>query len=265
MQIYYNLKGILLKLDKTNFMKNLQLILLGLFLLTSCEITEKVYVDHQGNVSYSSNMDLTELMNMVPKDELKEIDYPVDSIFTVDGVAESNTEFSKGFENDEERELLKEFLFHVKLDDNESFMKVILEKKNLNEFNSFMSNLTGKIDQINAKRMKQNETLPDSAQIDLVDIPIFSMPKLSYNKKSFKRTGPIKSITESSKNEQMEGMEGLKNMVKFKLEYHFDRPIKSVSDKSARLSPDAKTVYIEKPMSEAADNPEAFDFEVKFK
>lgn len=246
-------------------MKNLYLILLGLFLFTSCEITEKVYVDHQGNVSYSSNMDLTELINMVPKDELKEIDYPVDSIFPVNGLAESNTEFSKGFENEEERELMKEFLFHVKLDDNESFMKIILEKKNLNEFNSFMSNLTAKIDQINAKRMKQNESLPDSAQLDQVNIPIYSIPKLSYNKKSFTRTGPIKDLDNTSNSEQMEGMEGLKNMVKFKLEYHFDQPIKSVSDKSARLSPDAKTVYIEKPMAEATENPKAFDFEVKFK
>lgn len=255
----------MLKFVKTPIMKQLSILLLGLFLLTSCEITEKVYIDQQGNVSYSSNMDLTQMMQMVPKDELKENDYPIDSIFTVDGIAKSNTDFSKGFEGDEEREIMKNFKIHVKLDDDVSFMNMILDKKNLNEFNSFMSNLSSNIETINAKRMKQNEALPDSAQIDLVDIPIFSMPKLSYNKKSFKRTGPIKSITETSKSEQMEGMEGFVNMIKFKLEYHFDRPIKSVSDKSARLSPDAKTVYIEKPMSEAADNPKAFDFEVKFK
>lgn len=255
----------MLKLDKTPIMKQLSILLLGLFLLTSCEITEKVYIDQQGNVSYSSHMDLTQLMDMVPKDEMNEVDYPIDSIFTVDGIAKSKTEFSKGFEGDDEREIMKNFKIHVKLDDDESFMNLILDKKNLNEFNSFMANLKSDIETINAKRIKQNETLPDSAQLDLVDIPIFSMPKLSYHKKSFKRTGLIKSITESTKSEQMEGMEGLKNMIKFKLEYHFDRPIKSVSDKSAKLSPDAKTVYIEKPMSEAADDPEAFDFEVKFK
>ncbi|MDG4945982.1 hypothetical protein NMK71_06115 [Weeksellaceae bacterium KMM 9713] len=246
-------------------MKQLSILLLGIFLLTSCEITEKVYIDKQGNVSYSSNMDLTQMMEMVPKDELKENDYPIDSIFTVDGITKSQTEFSKGFEGDEEKELMKNFKIHVKLDDDESFMNMILDKKNLNDFNSFMSNLSSDIERINTKRLKQNEKLPDSAQLDLIDIPIFSMPKLSYNKKSFKRTGPIKSITESSNNEQMKGMEGLKDMVRFKLEYHFERPIKSVSDKSARLSPDGKTVYIEKPMSIAVEDPKAFDFEVKFK
>lgn len=270
MQIYYNLKGFLLNLVKTTIMKNLILLFVGLFLLTSCEITERVYIDENGEVSYATNIDLTQLMQMMPADNLSN-DLPMDTIFTADGLSKADHDLTQGLgdslEDEEEKELMKDFKFHVKLDKTEGFMTVFLEKKSLKDFNSYMKEFDKNLTQLNRKRAEENKKLPDSLQKSDIDVPIYSTPQFTYDGKTFKRKGKFRDSMKKSEKDvesDIEGLEGLENLILYKLEYHFPKPIKSVSDKTIKLSADRKTIYLDKPMKTVMENPEAYDFEVTF-
>ena len=56
----------MLKFVKTTTMKNL-LLFLGLLFISSCEITERVYIEENGDVSYATHVDLSQLMKMMPQ------------------------------------------------------------------------------------------------------------------------------------------------------------------------------------------------------
>jgi len=246
-------------------MKNL-LLFLGLLFISSCEITERVYIEENGDVSYATHVDLSQLMKMMPQEQKSE-DLPIDTIYTVDELAKTDSELKqsmgKGLEDEEERELMKDFSFHVKLDETTGFMNMFLEKKSLKEFNGFMNTFAKKLTQINQKRQEENKSLPDSLQKPDIEIPIFSMPKLSYNGKTFERKGEFRELPKESTSQTMDA-QGLDDLIQFNLEYHFPKRVKSVSDENAKLSADGKTVYLSKPMKLVMKDPNAYDFEVKF-
>lgn len=255
----------MLKLLKSHAMKNLYFLLMGLFLLTSCEITEDVYVESNGHITYTSHIDMTQLILMMPEDQMDSKDFPIDSIFTVEGLSESKNGMVDGFEDEIERELMKAFKFHVKANKNQAFMKMMLEKKSLAEFNQFMHNLQTKIEEVNRERKKANKDLADTMQKEMLDIPIYSTPILNLTKEKFKRTGSLKNLEKLLEDDKDLGsMEGMGEMLRYTLNYHFDKPIKSVSDPSAVISIDKRSVKISKPASVSKEDPKAFDFEVIF-
>lgn len=243
-------------------MKNLLLILTGAFLLTSCEITERVYIDENGDVSYSTIIDASSLIMMMPEDFSNE-KLPLDTILTVEGLAEADMDmvFTDINVNDkDELELLQDFKFHVKMDEKSASTASVLEKRSISEFNSVMRNLNKKVNEINEKRKVQNLSLDPENQLSDLDIPILSTPNLTYDGKTFTRKGEIRNLVPQNSDE----FDGLESLIKFNLEYHFPKSIEWISDESIRMSADRKTIYLEKSFQHLVENPDAYNFEVRF-
>ena len=51
---------------------------------------------------------------------------------------------------------------------------------------------------------------------------------------------------------------------KYVIKYHFPKPVKKVSNKTALFSEDRKTITIEYSFNEYMDNPDKLNFEVEF-
>src|SRR5690554_6041779 len=134
-------------------MKNLLLFGLGILLLTSCEFTEKVIIDENGDVSFSSHIDLTSLLTLSQESHHEEL--PLDTIFTYNQLRNSDTDIlPEQFKSadKEKEELMKDFMIHLKMDENEGFMSIFLKKQKMSDFNSHMQYISESIDRINAER-----------------------------------------------------------------------------------------------------------------
>lgn len=240
-------------------MKKLLLLGLGILLLTSCEFTEKVYIDENGDVSFSSHIDLTSLLTLSQENLHEEL--PIDTIFTYDQMLNSDTDIlPEQFKSvdKEEEEMMKDFMIHLKMDENTGFMSIFLKNQKMSDFNSHMQYLSESVDRINAERaLKSSDSTASHPDIEL---PILSLPKLTYDGKSFSRKGKIEKFNQI----QNEEIDELSSLIKFNVEYHFPKPVQWVSDESIKMSADRKTIYLEKPMRSIMDNPNAYDFEVKF-
>lgn len=232
----------------------------GLMLLSGCEITEKVYIDENANVSYSSFMDISNLMMLSSEQEFMD-DLPIDTTFTYSTLVQSDYGvFPEDFHLDDEEEidLMKDFKVNLKMEKQSGFMSIYLEKQSMAEFNNFMQNINNQVKKINQERSLRNM---DSTQYSPpIELPILSNPLLTYDGKTFTRKGKIEKLSKHHN----EDLEEIGNLIRFNLEYHFPKPIQWISDESIKMSADRKIIYVEKPLHEILENPNAYDFEVRF-
>lgn len=254
-------------------MKKIVLFLFVLIFATSCDMTEKVYLDEKGEVKYALSFDMNTMGSMMGQSEKNKDNFPMDTIMTLDQLENSDSKFAESFgkgmsEEEELKELMKDYKFHLKFTEEESFMSMFLDKKSIKDFNKEMKVFDKKFQNLLERKRQENEVLPDSLKSkNDFDLPFYSSLHFDYNGKTFKREGELKKTTkDDTKDDSGEsGFDELESMISkmmtYKLEYHFPRPVKTISDTTVLMSWDRKTIYLEKPIQFVLDNPTAYNFE----
>lgn len=242
-------------------MKTIYTLLFALIFITSCEMTEKVHLNEDGSLKYAVELDMAAISQMMAMDpESREQDFPLDTVMTIKDFAKRDFMGSKKKKNqNKEREenfekVFKDFKVHVKMDENDGFFSFFTQKKSIADFNKSMLEMKKNIREIR----QQNE---DSEAEENMMAEFLGNVQLNFDGKNFKRSGEVN--LHRVNNEEAEKMDELAGMLSYQLEYHFPRPVKSISDTTVLMSWDRKTIYLKKPMTLLMNNPAAYNFSVE--
>lgn len=238
--------------------KSLFLFISTTFLLTSCMFTEEIYINNDGSGNYVFKIDMSEMMKsmgeMSPKDSLKESKV-LDTIVFFKDILEKHKDSIATLDKDDKEiiEALKDLKLHMQVDEEKG--KMLLDfQMDFNDI-SELKNMEQKIAKAQAlnEKKKKKKSMPSNSDVSY-----------SFKGKTFSRNVTLKDVSEEQLNEIKEASSFLEGGL-YKIIYHFESEIKSVSFKGAQLSDDKKTMTIEIPMDSIIKNQKLLDFEVKLK
>jgi len=230
--------------------------------LISCVFTEELHIKNDGSGSYAFDMDMSQMMEamkgMSEKDSLKDPEVLDTIILFKDLLLEKKDSIAKL--DAEEKEMLKaleDFTMRMQVDENKGKMLMTfgLDFKNISD----LKNMEEKIARAQSlsEKKKADEAMPSNSNTEY-----------SFDGNTFKRIVTLKDLSEEKSGkfdkmvkESASFMEGSM----YKLVYHFERKIKHVSFKGAKISDDKKSLIIEMPMDTIIKNPKLLEFEVKLK
>ena len=238
--------------------RNLFLFIGTIFLLTSCMFTEEIYLNNDGSGNYAFNIDLSEMMKsmgeMSLKDSLKESKVLDTIVFFKDILEEYKDSIATLDKEDKEIiEALKDLKLHMHVDEEkgEMLMDFKMDFKDISE----LKNMEQKIAKAQAlsDKKKKDKSMPSNSDVSY-----------SFKDKTFSRNVSLKDLSEEQLNEIKQASSFLEGGL-YKIIYHFESEIKSVSFDGAQISDDKKTMTIEIPMDSIIKNQKLLDFEVKLK
>ncbi len=245
-------------------MKKILLLLLAVVSLTSCQITERFYLQESGAVKYETEINFSEMMGFVydqnTKDSLRRIgEFPIDTLINF-----ADLEKFDQFKSDTLSEAEKEFMrsmnktkVRMVMSDTEGKMVIGIDEKDVSSFNSYLKKMNQSLSKLEKEDPKAAGDLAQSGLMNALEI------KFDGNK--FQRlasnymTGYFDELDDSTAESSRQMMQ----MFEYKMEYHFPKRIKKSSIENATFSLDGKTMTIEVPMSELLDNPEKYNFTVE--
>ena len=241
-------------------------IIIGLFVatlisLSSCQFTEKVYVNEDGSGTLDFEIDLSQMMKTMKEkkgepEEAKEPKPAKDSVIYFSELMELKKDSIATLSPEVQASLKKVAAMNMKIKvhtdeaKNEMRMNYILDFKNVKELSDF------------------DKTLADAQSVEKgkeSGVPSKSRSTFSLKGNSFKRTVILNEMNEAEQTEYDESMQSMAMFFEgstYKIEYHFPKAIKSTSAKGATYSKDKKTLYLSKTWKEAIETPEVLDFEV---
>lgn len=235
-------------------------------LFTSCQFSENIYINEDGSGNMSFTFDASEMMDMVGN-KMQEGDDPekrIDSMLVFkDFLEEKKDSIAKLPKADRDKLMaLKDFRMHMLMDPETKEMKfdLITDFKNTNELQNMFeamnnaSNLQGK----GASKVNDPNN-PFSAFAD------GGTTKMSYTFKNNTFTRTAKIIDEAAYKTMVDSIGEMAMMFgssKYRLNYHFPRKIKSVSNKDAMFSADGKTLILEYGFMDYIADPKIFNLEV---
>lgn len=238
--------------------KKIFLFISSIFLLTSCMFTEEIYINNNGSGKYSFKIDMGDMMksmgDMSAKDSLKKPEVLDTIVFFKDILEENKDSISKLTENDKEIiEAIKDLKLHMHVDEakNEMLMDFNMDFNDISELKN-MEQKIAKAQALNDKK-KKDKSIPSNSDVSYI-----------FKDKTFSRNVSLKDLSEDQLNEIKQASSFLEGGL-YKIIYHFESEIKSVSFKDAQLSQDKKTMTIEIPMDSIMKHPKLLDFEVKLK
>jgi len=239
------------------------LFLIGLLTsLTSCMFTEELTVNNDGSGTYAFKMDMSEMLESVKdmsnKDSLKEPEVLDTIVFFKDILEEKKDSISKLTE--EEQILLKslEYLkLHMQVDEENGkmLMDFVMDFKNISELKDMQNKITKA--QALSDGKNQDNSLKSKADVEY-----------SFDGKTFRRSVIMKDLSEEKLQEVERSIQQSSSFLEgamYKVIYHFESEIHSVSFKGAVISNDQKTLKIEVSLDSVMKNPKWLDFEVKLK
>ncbi len=237
--------------------------------LTSCQFSENIYINENGSGKMEFSMDASEMMKMVSEmgesPEATGMDEAMDStIVFKDFLYEKRDSISKLPEAEQAKlKALEKFTMHIVMEPETSKMvfDIITEFDNANELqdaftalNSF-SNLQGEGGAPQAG--SGSSPFSNFGNDGSTDV------SYSFDGNVFKRSA---KIIDEEKHQQAIDSLGQAAMMfgssKYKINYHFPRPVKSISKEGAMYSEDRKTVSLEVGFMDALTDPKVLDFEV---
>jgi hypothetical protein len=237
---------------------NLSCIFVLVLVLKSCSFKEKIYVNADGSGSMSFHMDASQLMKLAG-DEFAESDKSFDSIMDFKTLLDEKRDSIAGLPADQQAKLkaLEKFRLKMKMIPEEEEMSFTLmtdfnKASELTDMFSEMSNLQGLGDTPN----------PEDQPLAALSGNSSSAVTYNFEDNVFKRN--VEVIDRDLLNAQIDSigeMEMFFQSSTYKLEYHFFKPVKSVSDSTAFFSQDRKTVTVERNFMEYLKNPESFNIE----
>lgn len=246
-------------------MKHILLLFVAVTLLTSCRITERVYIQENGAVKYETELDFSEMMGLMfsqaDKDSLRQIgEYPIDSIMKFSDLEKLESKLGDDQTSEAEREFMKaldKMNVRMVMNDNEGKMIFGIQEKDIKTFNASMKEISEAGDKLAAKDKKSAENLSQTGLLKSIEF--------KYDGKSFQRIGGNQTgILEEMEDSTAESTRQMMGMFTYKLEYHFPKKIKKSSVENATYSLDGKTMTIETSMMELFENPDKYNFIVEF-
>ena len=237
-------------------------------MLTSCQFSENIYINEDGSGKMEFKMDASEMMDMVAgmeQDEsMKGMEKGMDSTIVFKELFEEKKDSISKLPKEEQEKLkaLENFSMHMLVDPEEGKMvfDLFTDFENANELqdmfaamNSF-SNMQGKGGSPTNSASSPFSSMGDGGSTDV---------QYTYDGKVFKR---MAKITDTEKHQQAMDSLGQAEMMfgasKYKINYHFPRPVKSVSTDGVMYSEDRKVITIEVGFMDVLKDPELLDFEV---
>lgn len=240
--------------------KNILFVLIiAIISLTSCQITEKIYLNEDGSGTFDLEVDMSQMMKSLGSmGKEKEIDSTYVANDTIMDFSKMLLEKKDSIaklpkEKREELEKLKGMLvkIHEDKNKNEFTMSYVMKFKNVKELIE-MQNMMGNAQSLDEGKDKK---LPSKTNM-----------KFSFKKNKFKRESIAKKLTETeveSYDKSMEQFNMFMDGSSYTIEYHFPKPIKSTTAKNATFSADKKVLYLKSTLKEVTDTPAILDFEVK--
>lgn len=252
--------------------KNLLILFVSVITLSSCAFTEEIHIKNDGSGSYAFKMDMGKMMEAMGEmgsqdnDSIKKkAPEKMDStVYFKDIIKEYKDSIAK-LDKDEQEMMksLEDLKMRIQMDEEKKQMKMdfIFDFKNITELKNINDRIQ-KAQALNEKKKKKKSGFGDmfDATTDVT---------YSFENNTFKRTVAYKKgITEediAKEQEMLKGSSEMFNESTYKIAYHFEEKIKSVSLKEAKISNNGKTVTIEMPMDTIIKNPFLLNFEVKLK
>ena len=241
--------------------KNLLFAIGLLLMLTNCSFTEEVHINNDGSGSYNFKIDMSEMMaemkDMGTKDTLKE-SKSIDTTFIFKDILEEKKDSIAQLSEEDQASLMAiaDMNLHMQVDDEKGkmLMSFGMDFKDISNIKNIEEKLS-KAMAVNKKR--------DNA-------PMMNKSNVTFKfdgKKFIRKTIP-KKLTNEEENEVDKSIEQSGSFLEgsmYKLIYHFEKKIKSVSYKDAIISKNGKTLTIEVPMDSLIKHPTLLDFELKLK
>lgn len=236
-----------------------------LFWVTSCTVTENIYVNTDGSGKFNVDLDGSGLITMMPKDSLMG-QKNLDSTFTFKQIMAENRD-SIAKLSLEEQELLKKLEnFNVRMQMNKEQKQFLFslhtDFKNVSDLQDAMVAVNA-ISALQNKGFKSAEFGSGLLQEGIAN----NNSTLVYTLKGniFSRIATSnKNATKNADNEATEMNKMIFASSNYILKYHFEKPVKKVSNASALFSEDRKTITIQYPFSEYMDHPEKMNIVVEF-
>lgn len=247
--------------------KNLLILCISVITLSSCAFTEEIHVKNDGSGSYNFKMDLGQMMaamgDMGTKNDSIKKKKPEkqDTIIQFKDVLEEMKDSIKTLSSDERAmlESLRDLKMRIKMDEEKKEMNMdfIYDFKNLSD----LKNMSERIEKAQAlgdkKKQQQSDAFKSNSDVSY-----------SFKNKTFKRNVTLKKQTDAEKesyNKYLEQSAAMFEGSTYKIVYHFESKVKSVSIDEAKISADGKTVTLEMPFDKVMKDPLLLNFEVKLK
>lgn len=245
-------------------MKKNVFILFIAFLLAACQITERIEIHENGSVSYSTELEFTDMMAMMfdenTKDSLRNIgQFPIDTVMsfnemeqfnmTSDSISEAERTFMKSMEK---------MKLNIVMNEDVGKIGIGFDEKNVHAFNAYF-------EQMNKAIEKMQKDDPNGAK-ELTQTGLLNPIKIKYDDKHFERISinNFKSMAEQMDDSTLASTRQILGMFTYKIEYKFPKKIKSTTLENALLSTDGKTILIELPGTHLLDDNATNNFKVEF-
>lgn len=244
-------------------MKKIILFITLCTLCISCEIKEELYITKRGKGELNFKADFGRMLsfvNSMPKntEATAKTNKKIDTIFHFDELFEKMKDsISKLSKEDQDLiEKMKTYSMQMTVDFNNSKGLFALSTTfdDVDEINNFPE-ILNKASSFNKKTKKMASPEKYGFRYEL-------------NRKKFKRFVTEKKLSEEEEQKYQNQIKTSKMILSgsnYTLLYHFDKKIKSISNKDAVLTPDKKTLEITYPMDTLILNPYLLEFEVTFK
>ena len=230
--------------------------------LNSCMFTEELYIKNDGSGQYSFKMDMSEMMesmkDMSNRDSLKEPEI-LDTIILFRDLLEEKKDSIRKLSDNEKASLeaIQDLKLHMQVDEKNS--KMLLDFGLDFENVSDLKNMQEKISKAQALNENKNEDNDLKSKADV---------EYSFDGKIFRRNVIMRDLSDEKLQEVERSIKQSSSFLDgsiYKIIYHFESKIKSVSIKDAKISKDKKTLTIEVPLDSVMKNPKWLDFEVNLK
>ncbi len=234
--------------------------------LTSCQFSENIYINDDGSGKMEFSFDGSQLMQM-GGDKISETqEEAIDSTFSFKELFDAKRDSISQLSEEDQLKLknLEPFSMHMVMNPKTSEMKfdMFTDFKEVNELQDMFKAMNSFGDLEKGKKSAQT---PNSPANPFSALGQQGATELDYNYdgKTFKRVAKIidkeayKKVTDS-----LGEMAVMFGSSLYKLNYHFPKPIKSVSNEKAMFSSDRKSFTVEFGFMEYISNPEALNLEV---
>ncbi len=247
-------------------MKRISILLscLFVFILTSCQFSEDIYINEDGSGKMSLSFDGSQLMEMAGEEMSKSQEKPIDSIISFKEFLDTKSDsISKlPIEDQEKLKSLEPFKMHMVMNPETSEMKFDMfrefeKTEDLEDMFKAMNNISNMQGKGPAKANDSNNPFSSLGKNGSTEL------SYAYNGKVFKRTATVidKEMLKQM-NDSLSDMRMMFASSKYKLNYHFPKPIKSVSNEEAMFSEDRKSVTVEFGFMDYITDPESLNLEV---
>lgn len=241
------------------------LIVFAILFFTGCQFSENIYLNEDGSGKMKFSFDASELMQMAG-DKLTEgtSEKDIDSTFTFKEIFDEKRDSILQLPAEEQEKLkaLEPFSVHMVMNEQEQKLnfEIFTDFNNANQLQDMFKALNTVSDLNGKGETEANDpTNPFSSMAD------GGNSKLSYSFENgvFKRS--VKVIDKEVQKQITDSLGQGAIMFassKYKLNYHFPRKVKSVSNNKAMFSADGKTVIIEYDLMDYLTNPEIMNIEI---